>query len=118
MRMYPMIETFSALSDPNRLRIFEFLRMGPRPVGDIADALHLRQPQASKHLAVLKSAELVNMERRAQQRLYGLNPQGIHRLEAWVETYRCLWDARFVQLDSVIEDLESQKGNGDDTTSN
>ena len=51
-----MIETFAALAEPNRFRIVELLRSGPRPVNDIGERLKLNQPQVSKHLRVLKKA--------------------------------------------------------------
>jgi DNA-binding transcriptional ArsR family regulator len=105
-----MIETFSALAEPNRFHIVEFLRRGPKPVGDIAVALKLNQPQASKHLAVLKGARLVTVEKRAQQRVYGLCPDGLRDLNAWLENYRNLWDARFTELDDVIVELNKAGG--------
>lgn len=42
--------TLHALAEPNRLQIVELLKNGPLTVGEIADQLMLRQPQASKHL--------------------------------------------------------------------
>ena len=44
----------SALAEPSRLQIVELLRKGPLTVGEIADHIHIRQPQASKHLRVLQ----------------------------------------------------------------
>ena len=70
-----MLETFVALAEPNRLRIVELLRTGPRPVGEIGGRLHLQQPKVSKHLRVLKDAGLVSAQVRAQQRVYGLRPE-------------------------------------------
>jgi DNA-binding transcriptional ArsR family regulator len=75
-----VIETFAALSEPNRYRIVELLRSGPRPVNDIGGRLRLNQPQVSKHLRVLKQAGLVEVQPRAQQRLYELRPQGLREL--------------------------------------
>lgn len=100
-----MIETFTALSDPNRLRIVGLLRNGPRPVGQIAERLSLNQPQVSKHLNVLKKARLVEVEARAQQRLYRIDAAGFRSLHDWLEQYRRLWDARFDQMDAVIADM-------------
>ena len=60
-----MIETFTALAEPSRLRIVELLKDGPRPVGEIGTRLRLSQPQVSKHLRVLKAARLVDVEPRA-----------------------------------------------------
>ena len=100
-----MVETFTALAEPNRLRIVELLRDGPRPVGAIGAALRLNQPQVSKHLRVLKEARLVEVEPRAQQRLYGLRPEPLRELSGWLERYRRVWDERLDRLDELVEEL-------------
>jgi DNA-binding transcriptional ArsR family regulator len=99
-------ETFAALAEPNRLRIVEFLCSGARSVGDIATALNLKQPQASKHLAILRLARLVDVEKRAQQRLYTIRPDAMRELSIWLDRYRRVWDARFNELDMVVEELK------------
>ena len=109
-----MIETFAALAEPHRFRIVELLRSGPKPVGEIADTLDFSQPQTSKHLAVLKAAQLVDVERRAQRRLYGLCPDGLRDLSKWLENYRTIWDARFNQMDEVIAELTARERNDND----
>src|SRR5579863_509779 len=70
-------ETLAALGEPNRFRIVELLRTGPRPVNDIRARLRLRQSQVSQHLSVLKAAGWVEAEPRAQQRLYRLRAQPV-----------------------------------------
>jgi DNA-binding transcriptional ArsR family regulator len=104
-----VIETFAALAEPNRYRIVELLRSGPRPVNDIGERLRLNQPQVSKHLRVLKAAGLVDARPRAQQRLYELRAQPLRQLHDWLERYRQLWDARFEALDELIEALERKE---------
>lgn len=104
-----MIETFAALAEPNRFRIVELLRAGPRPVNDIGERLALNQPQVSKHLGILKKAGLVAVEARAQQRFYELRPEPLRALHVWLERYRELWDARFEALDELIEELEEKE---------
>ena len=101
-----MIATFTALAEPNRLRIVDLLRRGPRPVGAIGEALRLNQPQVSKHLRVLKEARLVAVEARAQQRLYALRAEPLREMSQWLERYRAVWDERFNQLDHVIAEIK------------
>jgi len=101
-----VVETFAALAEPNRFRIVELLRGGPRTVNDIGDRLDLNQPQVSKHLRVLKAAGLVEVEPRAQQRLYELRAAPLRELHDWLERYRELWDARFKALDDLLEEME------------
>ena len=79
-----MIRALAALADPTRLRIVEFLREGPSPVGGITEALGLPQPQVSKHLRVLRNAGLVAVEPQAQMRVYAL------RTRAFVDLGRAL----------------------------
>ncbi|RYZ40936.1 MAG: ArsR family transcriptional regulator [Myxococcaceae bacterium] len=104
-----MHETFAALADPQRFRIVELLRSGPRPVNDIGERLRLQQPQVSKHLRVLKEAGLVDVQPRAQQRLYALRAQPLRELHEWLERYHQLWDARFEAMDELLEELQQEE---------
>ena len=104
-----MIATFTALAEPNRLRIVELLLAGPLPVGAIGETLRLNQPQVSKHLRVLKEARLVDVKPLAQQRVYELRPEPLREMNAWLQRYRGLWEDRFHQLDQLIEGLKSQE---------
>src|ERR671911_2696083 len=104
-----MVEALAALAEPNRFRIVELLRDGPRAVNDIGERLHLNQPQVSKHLRVLKEAGLVDVQPRAQQRLYELRAQPLRQLHDWIERYRQLWDARFEELDELIAELKAKE---------
>ena len=100
---------FAALGEPNRFRIVELLRTGPRPVNDIRGRLKLRQSQVSQHLKVLKDVGLVAAEARAQQRLYALRPQPLKQLQEWLDRYRRIWEERFERLDALVEEIEEQE---------
>jgi DNA-binding transcriptional ArsR family regulator len=118
MRIYILvIETFAALAEPNRFRIVELLRKGPRAVSDIGERLHLNQPQVSKHLRVLKEVGLVDVQPQAQQRIYELRPQPLRRMQDWLDRYRRIWEESFDQLDELLEEL-SGKEKADDDASN
>lgn len=107
-----MVETFAALAEPNRFRIVELLRAGPRSVNDIGERLDLSQPLVSKHLRVLKDAGLVDVEQRSRQRLYELHPKPLRELHGWLERYRKVWDARFEALDELLDEMtEKEHGN-------
>jgi DNA-binding transcriptional ArsR family regulator len=104
-----VIETLAALAEPNRFRIVELLRSGARSVNDIGERLELNQPQVSKHLRVLKEAGLVEVEPRAQQRVYELRAKPLRQLHDWLERYRKVWDARFEAMDELLVELESKE---------
>lgn len=100
--------TFSALAEPTRLRMVEILKDGPMSVGDIAERLALRQPQASKHLRVLLEAGLVEVEAAANRRNYRLRTEPLEAMDAWLEAYRKLWNERFDNLDDYLRQLQSE----------
>lgn len=101
------LKTFSALAEPNRLLIVELLRGGPLTVGEIADRLNLRQPQASKHLKILLEAGLVDVHADANRRNYRLRPEPFRELDEWLNSYR-LWEERFDQLNRYLQILQAQ----------
>ena len=103
-----MLKTLGALAEPNRLHIVELLRDGPRPVGEIAARLGLAQPQASKHLRVLSEAGVVAVAPAAQRRIYQLRPEPFHELDAWLATYRSIWEARLDRLETYLGEAHEQ----------
>ena len=103
------ITTFSALAEPTRIRIVELLVGGPHSVGEIADKLAIRQPQASKHLHVLLAAGLVEVEADRNRRNYKLRLEPFKELDAWIESYRGVWEDRFRNLDQYLQKLRSDQ---------
>src|SRR5215813_12940897 len=97
---------WSALADPHRRAMLDALRDGPCPVGELADALRLSQPMTSKHLRVLRNANLVLVRKQAQQRIYAVNPQQMAEIETWLAPYRKLWNER---LDALAEHLDQEE---------
>ena len=105
------MNALTALAEPNRQKIVELLRGGPRPVGEIAGKLHLNQPQVSKHLRVLSEAGVVEVHPIAQQRIYALRPQAFRELDQWLESYRRLWDERHDRLNDYLRTRQAKEKN-------
>jgi DNA-binding transcriptional ArsR family regulator len=97
------VATFAVLGEPSRLRIVELLREHPFSVGDIAEALGIRQPQASKHLAVLREAGMVSVEAVARQRIYHLQPEPFEQIATWLGSFQQLWETRLDALGAYLE---------------
>lgn len=76
-----------ALAEPNRLRIVELLHEAPRSVGEIAERLQLRQPQATKHLQALQRAGLVAAHPLGTRRIYALDRGPLRELRAYLEPF-------------------------------
>ena len=57
-------------------------------MGEIADHLHIRQPQTSKHLRVLHEAGMVEFDAEAIRRIYKLRSEPFKALDLWLKEYR------------------------------
>jgi len=66
-------EICSALADPTRILLLYALHERPHTVSELAAALTLSQPAASRHLKVLRDRGLVHTTRQGQSIEYGLN---------------------------------------------
>ena len=87
-------QTFVALGDPARLAMIGLLRRKPLRSGDIASALDLTRPTASRHLGVLRRAGLVEeigVEDDARARLYQLRPDRFGELREWLDEVEAFW---------------------------
>jgi len=67
-----MNAVFKALADPTRREILRLLRTRPHPAGDIARHFDMPKPTLSGHLAVLRAADLVDVERQGTSLIYHL----------------------------------------------
>ena len=101
--------TLTALAEPNRLRIVEYLREGPRSVGEIAGRLAVRQPQVSKHLRVLAEAGIVAVRPVAQQRIYQLQPKPFEELDSWLDSFRQVWEGRLDTLENYLQEMKANQ---------
>ena len=63
---------FNALSDPVRLEIVEFLRVGEKCVCEIVPHVDLIQPVVSRHLKILKDCGLLKYRKKGNRRLYSV----------------------------------------------
>lgn len=103
------ILTLSALAESNRMHIVELLRQGPQTVGEIADRLGLKQPQTSKHLKVLSDSGIVEVQAQANRRIYKLRPEPFQALDSWIQSFRCVMQERFDNLDAYLKELQEKE---------
>jgi DNA-binding transcriptional ArsR family regulator len=104
-----MMTTFEALADPTRRNILDLLREQPRLVGELAALLKISQPGISKQLRVLREAGLVRVRQDAQRHWYEVRPEPLAEVDAWLEKYRAMWEARFERLDDLLEELQQEE---------
>jgi len=79
-------EMLGALSDPTRQAVLTLIRRRPSTVGEIANRMPVSRPAVSQHLQVLKSAGLVEEERRGTRHYFRLNPKSFAELRAHIDS--------------------------------
>ena len=110
------IDPFSTLADPRRRQILDLLRERPATVSTLVEQLGLSQPGVSKHLKVLRRANLVRVRPDGQKRWYELNPAPLADLDSWLQPYRQFWAVRFDRLEQHLRDRASDHARCDAST--
>ena len=78
-------DPFEALGDPHRRAILRLLSDGDKPVLEIAAALPISRPAVSRHLRLLKEAGMVAEQAQGTRRIYHLQDEGLHTVQAYLE---------------------------------
>lgn len=94
---------FDAVAEGSRREILDLLAGGPRAVGQIAAETGLSQPNASRHLRILREAGLVEPRIDGRRRIYELRPAGLAELMAWVAPYQRLWQGSLDALETHLD---------------
>jgi DNA-binding transcriptional ArsR family regulator len=101
--------SFAALSDVTRRGVLEQLGRADASITDLAEKFHMTLTGMKKHVGILEQAGLVTTEKIGRVRTCRL---GVCRLEeeaAWIKRFHQLWDARFDELDKVVEELKRKE---------
>ena len=101
--------TFAALADPTRRAIVARLAKGEASVLELAAPFDMSQPAISKHIKVLERAGLIARSRDAQRRPCRLVVAPLREATDWLERYREMWEARFQELDNLLEELKEKE---------
>jgi len=101
------MDTYSALADPNRRKIIELIAQeGGLSATRISDNFKISAPAISQHLKILREAKLVDMEKRAQSRIYTINTLSLREIENWIGKINEMWNKKFDRLDRVLSEMK------------
>ncbi len=103
-----------ALADPSRRTVLEILRGHPATAGERAEALPIARPGVSRHLRVLREAGLVDVRQEAQRRIYTLRPEALVEVDAWLGSYRQLWQNRLDALHTEVARGKHERARADE----
>ena len=98
--------SFAALSDATRRGVLEQLGRADASITDLAEKFHMTLTGMKKHVSVLEQAGLVTTEKVGRVRTCKLGLRELEEEAAWIARYRQLWEARFDELDKVVEELK------------
>lgn len=105
-------EIFFALSDPTRLEAVQLLGRGARRASDLAEDLGASRPSMSRHLGILRDAQIVREladPEDGRARLLALDPEAIEQIGGFVEQMSCNWNARLDSFRALAEQRAPQK---------
>ena len=77
-------QTLKALSDPTRREILNLLKSGKKSAGDICDHFDITAAAISRHLSVLKEADLIEDTRDGKYIFYTLNASVLEEIMLWI----------------------------------
>ncbi|MDX6711339.1 MAG: hypothetical protein QOH96_2355 [Blastocatellia bacterium] len=98
-----IIDVYRALADPTRRAILDLLRSGNQPVGAIARSFRISRPAVSKHLSVLREANLVIETKEGRQRICELNGMPLNEVNNWLSRYEQFWKSNLQSLKKHVE---------------
>jgi DNA-binding transcriptional ArsR family regulator len=86
--------------------VFEQLRSGPKPVGEIAREMPVSRPAVSQHLKVLKAAGLVRDRAAGARRIYELDADGVGELRSYLDQF---WNQALAGFKAAAERQEEHR---------
>ena len=101
--------SFAALSDVTRRGVLARLGRSDASITDLAGEIPHDPHGHEEACRRLGAGGLVTTEKVGRVRTCTLGPRRLEEEVAWIERYRQLWDARFDELDNVVEALETKE---------
>jgi DNA-binding transcriptional ArsR family regulator len=101
-------DSFAALADDTRRGVLEQLGHSDASITDLASRFDMTLTGMSKHVRILERAGLVATEKVGRVRYCRLGTRRLDDAATWIEHYQRLWDARFHELDAVINEMQGK----------
>jgi DNA-binding transcriptional ArsR family regulator len=102
-------DVFQAIADPTRRAIIALVALQAMTPNAIAGNFDMTRQAVSKHLKILTECELVKPEQRGREIFYQLEIGRIREIDQWLSPFRKIWEKRFRQLDTLLDNLKNKK---------
>lgn len=102
-------DPFAAIADPTRRAILMLLAVQAMTPNALAANFSSSRQAISKHLRILTESSLLEPDRSGREVFYHLNPKRLNEIDRWLEAFRATFEQRFEQLDSILNQLKTDK---------
>jgi len=102
-------DIFQAIADPTRRAIIALIAIQAMTPNAIAEHFDTSRQAVSKHLRILTECELVTQQQKGREIYYSLEIEKMKEIDEWLEQYRQIWEARYIQLDELLAAIKEQK---------
>lgn len=102
-------DIFQAIADPTRRAIITLIALQAMTPNAIAEHFDTTRQAVSKHLQILTACELVSQKQQGREIYYQLEINKMKQIDKWLDQFRKIWEARFSQLDEVLETINNKK---------
>jgi len=102
---YQKHDVFAAIADPTRRTLIHLLAGAEElPLHELTAHFQMGRTAVSKHLAILKEADLVSNRKIGRETKYRLNPAPLQEVKDWLSFYESFWNERAILLKNLLED--------------
>ncbi|WP_136668005.1 helix-turn-helix transcriptional regulator [Flavobacterium sp. H122] len=102
-------DPFQAIADPSRRAIVSLLILHAMTPNALAEHFNTTRQAVSKHIKILTECELVKPRPDGREIFYELNPVKLKEIADWLAPFKQLWEARFNELDTILEQLKNKQ---------
>lgn len=102
-------DPFQAIADPTRRAILVLLAAQTMSAGAIADNFNVARPTISKHMQILNECELITSNQKGREIFYEIKVDKMKEIDKWLAQFKAIWENRYQQLDSLIENLKKKE---------
>ena len=101
-------DVFNAISDPTRRSILMTLIKDKQNVNSLAEKFDISRQAVSLHVKYLHECGVISIHKEGRERICELEVKKLAEIEDWLKPFRKLWEDRFNQLDSLLDDFKKQ----------
>ncbi len=101
-------DVFQAIADPTRRAIITLIALQAMTPNAIAEHFDTTRQAVSKHIKILTECELVSQKQFGREIYYQLEVKKMKEIDKWMEQFRQIWEAKYLQLDKVLKNLKSK----------